>query len=124
MKGPSNAPSSWRCRRRSTHCAPCATFMRDRAAPDEAPFDFINLINRLLPTLGSQYLANLLVARPMLADALAEIAPRDTAAFYQLMRAAIAEVNTAAAMSDALRRVWHRQVVAIGYSDISLISGP
>jgi [glutamine synthetase] adenylyltransferase / [glutamine synthetase]-adenylyl-L-tyrosine phosphorylase len=95
----------------------CATFMRDRAA-GSAPFDLSNFIRRLLPTLSSQYLAHLLIARPMLADALSEHAPRDAAAFYQLMRQSIADDSSPAAKSDSLRRVWLRQVLAIGYADV------
>ncbi|MEN3336256.1 MAG: [glutamine synthetase] adenylyltransferase / [glutamine synthetase]-adenylyl-L-tyrosine, partial [Blastocatellia bacterium] len=101
----------------------CATFMRDRLAAGRASFDFIDLIKRLLPTLSSQYLANLLIARPLLADALAERAPRDAMAFYQLMRQVVAGESSAAAKSDALRRAWHRQVIAIGYRDVMGVGG-
>ena len=100
----------------------CATFLRDRTAASAAPFDFDDLIERLLPTLSSQYLANLLIARPMLADALGEQSPRDAAAFYQLMRRSIADDSSPAAKSDALRRAWLRQVLAIGYNDL-VVSG-
>jgi [glutamine synthetase] adenylyltransferase / [glutamine synthetase]-adenylyl-L-tyrosine phosphorylase len=101
----------------------CATFMGDRSAAGRSAFDFIDLIKRLLPTLSSQYLANLLIARPVLADALAERAPRDADAFYQLMRQSVAEESSPAAKSDALRRAWHRQVIAIGYWDVIEVGG-
>jgi [glutamine synthetase] adenylyltransferase / [glutamine synthetase]-adenylyl-L-tyrosine phosphorylase len=101
----------------------CATFMRDRAATGGAAIDFIDLIKRLLPTLSSQYLANLLTARPMLADALAQGTPRDADAFYQLMRQGVAGESSPAAKSDALRRAWHRQVIAIGYRDVLGVGG-
>lgn len=101
----------------------CATFMRDRSVAGRSAFDFIDLIKRLLPTLSSQYLANLLIARPVLADALAERAPRDASAFYQLMRQSVAEESSPAAKSDALRRAWHRQVIAIGYWDVIRVGG-
>jgi glutamate-ammonia-ligase adenylyltransferase len=101
----------------------CATFMRDRRAAGRASFDFIDLIKCLLPTLSSQYLANLLIARPMLADALVEDAPGGATALYQLMRATIAEESSPAAKSDALRRAWHRQVIAIGYRDVMGVGG-
>jgi [glutamine synthetase] adenylyltransferase / [glutamine synthetase]-adenylyl-L-tyrosine phosphorylase len=96
----------------------CATFMRDRLAAGGASFDLSDLIKRLLPTLSSQYLAHLLIARPMLADALTERPPRDAESFDQLMRRGVAEESGAAAKSDALRRAWHRQVIAIGYRDV------
>ncbi|HJQ25659.1 MAG TPA: hypothetical protein VKA60_17185 [Blastocatellia bacterium] len=95
----------------------CATFMRDRSA-GRAPFDLIDFSKRLLPTLSSQYLANLLIARPMLADALGEQTPREAAAFYELMRQSIADESSPAAKSDGLRRAWLRQVLAIGYNDL------
>jgi len=101
----------------------CATFMRDRSAAGGAAFNFIDLIKRLLPTLSSQYLANLLIARPILADALTQSAPRDATAFYQLMCRDLAEENSPAAKSDALRRAWHRQVIAIGYRDVMGVGG-
>jgi [glutamine synthetase] adenylyltransferase / [glutamine synthetase]-adenylyl-L-tyrosine phosphorylase len=101
----------------------CATFLRDRTAADGTPFDFDDLIKRLLPTLSSQYLANLLIARPMLADALGEQSPGDATAFYQLMRRSIADDSSPAAKSDALRRAWLRQVLAIGYNDVMGFGG-
>jgi glutamate-ammonia-ligase adenylyltransferase len=100
----------------------CATFLRDRRAAGDAGVDIIDLIARLLPTLSSQHLANLLSARPLLADALAETVPRDTAGFYELMSRAIAEENGPTAKSDGLRRAWLRQVVAIGYRDVMQMS--
>ncbi|MFL6214907.1 MAG: hypothetical protein ACJ74J_13565 [Blastocatellia bacterium] len=101
----------------------CATFLRDRVAAGGASVNILDLIARLLPTLSSQHLANLLVARPLLADALSETVPRDTAAFYELMSRAIAEERGAAAKSDGLRRAWLRQVVAIGYRDVLGVGG-
>ena len=101
----------------------CATFMRDRLAAGGAAFDLSDLIKRLLPTLSSQYLANLLIARPLLADALTERPPRDAVSFDQLMRRVVAAESGAAARSDALRRAWHRQVIAIGYGDVMRVGG-
>jgi [glutamine synthetase] adenylyltransferase / [glutamine synthetase]-adenylyl-L-tyrosine phosphorylase len=101
----------------------CATLMRDRAAASRVAFDFDSLIERLLPTLSSQYLANLLIARPMLADALDASTPREATVFYQLMHQAIADESSPSAKSAALRRAWHRQVTAIGYADVLGVGG-
>src|SRR5205085_6924259 len=100
----------------------CATLMRDLSAAGRPTFDLVELIERLLPTLSSEHLAHLLIARPLLADALRESAPPEAAAFYQLMRRSVAGESSPAAKSDALRRAWHRQVIAIGYKDL-VVSG-
>ena len=101
----------------------CATFLRDRRVASAVTLDLAGLIERLIRTLSSQYLANLLIARPLLADALFEDATGDVEAFCRRMQAAINEEAGPAARSDALRRVWDRQVIAIGYRDVIGVRG-
>src|SRR6185295_15665615 len=80
-----------------------------------------DLIKRLLPTLSSNYLSHMLISRPALAAALVGESKRDRADFLQVMRAAINKEHTPAAKTDALRRAWYQQVVAIGYQDMTKV---
>lgn len=81
------------------------------------------LLERLILVFSSPYLAHLLVSRPLLALALIEDRPAPTpAAFISAMRDAVdAEVDVSS-KTDALRRVWYRLVIDIGYRDIAAFS--
>ena len=96
-----------------------ATYARDQAK--EWSVANRDLIKRLLPTLSSNYLSHMLISRPALAALLVGESQRDRADFLQVMRAAINKEHTPAARTDALRRVWYQQVIAIGYQDMTRV---
>jgi len=86
--------------------------------------DWPTLIERLLLVLSSQYLSHVLVSRPALAGVLIELddtnSPSD---FDRAIRAATDVENGAAARTDALRRIWYRLVMKMGYRDMAEVSG-
>ena len=87
--------------------------------------DWGTLLKRLILVLSSQYLAHLLVSRPLLASALVEDeASRNPADFIRVMRDAIDNESDPASKPDALRRAWYRLVVEIGYRDLSAVGSP
>jgi glutamate-ammonia-ligase adenylyltransferase len=87
--------------------------------------DWETLLERLILVLSSQYLAHLLVSRPLLASALVEAeAPRTPADFIRVMRDAVGNESDPASKTDVLRRAWYRLVVEIGYRDMSVVSSP
>ena len=97
-----------------------ATYARDQVKEwgvDDS--DWADLIKRLIPTLSSHYLSHMLVSRPALAATLVGETQRDRADFLQVMRAAVNKEPALAAKTDALRRVWYRQVISIGYQDMT-----
>ncbi|HST21433.1 MAG TPA: hypothetical protein VLR90_09970 [Blastocatellia bacterium] len=96
-----------------------ATYARDQVK--EWSVANRDLIKRLLPTLSSNYLSHMLISRPALAAVLVGESERDQADFLQVMRAAINKEHTPAAKTDALRRVWYQQVIAIGYQDMTRV---
>ena len=86
--------------------------------------DWKTLIERLLLVLGSQYLAHILVSRPALAGVLVEPDDAGEASdFHREIRAAIDGEAEPGARADALRRVWHRLVMKMGYRDMAVASG-
>jgi glutamate-ammonia-ligase adenylyltransferase len=76
------------------------------------------LIERLVPTLSSQYLSHILVSRPALACALVDESVHGVTDFYRVIRRAVAKESGPAQKADALRRVWYRLIVEIGYKDM------
>jgi glutamate-ammonia-ligase adenylyltransferase len=86
--------------------------------------EWVKLIERLLVVLSSQYLAHILVSRPALAGVLVEKddanGPSD---FYHLIRGATDREREPVARADALRKVWYRLVVNMGYRDMAVPSG-
>ncbi len=85
--------------------------------------DWGTLLERLILVLSSQYLAHLLVSRPLLASALVEDGPTRTPAdFSRIMRDAVDNESDPASKTDALRRAWYRLVVEIGYRDMSAVN--
>ena len=87
--------------------------------------DWPSLIQRLILVLSSQYLAHLLVSRPLLASALVEEGPARTPAdFIRALREAVDDESDPSLKTDALRRAWYRLVVEIGYRDMSVVSSP
>ena len=85
--------------------------------------DLKPLLERLILVFSSQYLAHLLVSRPLLAIALIEDRPAPTpAGFISAMRAAVDDEVDVSSKTDALRRVWYRLVIEIGYRDIAAFS--
>jgi [glutamine synthetase] adenylyltransferase / [glutamine synthetase]-adenylyl-L-tyrosine phosphorylase len=87
--------------------------------------DSWNLIERLVLVLSSQYLAHLLVSRPLLANALTgDSAARTLGDFIRVLREAVNNGKDAATKTDALRRAWYCLVVEIGYRDISSVRNP
>jgi glutamate-ammonia-ligase adenylyltransferase len=87
--------------------------------------DWGNLIERLVLVLSSQYLAHLLVSRPLLASALtADSEARTLADFIRVLRDAVKDERDAATKTDALRRAWYRLVVEIGYRDMAAVGSP
>ncbi|HTG17854.1 MAG TPA: hypothetical protein VK747_21580, partial [Blastocatellia bacterium] len=86
--------------------------------------DWPTLIERLLLVLSSQYLSHVLVSRPALARVLIE--PDDTSSpsdFHRAIRAVTDRENGAAEQADALRRIWYRLVMKMGYRDMAEVSG-
>ena len=84
--------------------------------------DWIRLIERLVLVLSSQYLAHLLVSRPLLAGVLVEERAAMTSAdFIRVLRDAVNNETDAASKTDALRRAWYRLVVEIGYRDMATV---
>ncbi|HLG16278.1 MAG TPA: hypothetical protein VJH03_17490 [Blastocatellia bacterium] len=76
-------------------------------------------VERLIVTLGSQYLSHILISRPTLADAVDEPSlglTRDE--FLTWLRPAMEGAGAGLSESDALRRAWYRLVIGIGYRDI------
>ncbi|HKS41160.1 MAG TPA: hypothetical protein VJX74_11155 [Blastocatellia bacterium] len=96
-----------------------ATYARDQVKEWNVANRY--LIKRLLPTLSSNYLSHMLISRPALAAVLVGESQRERADFLQVMRAAINKEYTPAAKTDALRRVWYQQVIAIGYQDMTRV---
>jgi glutamate-ammonia-ligase adenylyltransferase len=88
------------------------------------PEDWGTLLERLILVLSSQYLAHLLVSRPLLASALIEDrTARHPADFVQVMRDAVDAESSIASKTNALRRSWYRLVVEIGYRDMTAAGG-
>jgi glutamine synthetase adenylyltransferase len=84
--------------------------------------DWEILIERLVLVLSSQYLAHLLVSRPLLANALTgDSAARTQTDFVRVLRDAVNNESDAASKTDALRRAWYRLVVEIGYRDMAAV---
>jgi len=88
--------------------------------------DWAILIERLVLVLSSQYLAHLLVSRPLLASSLTEdTAARSVADFIRVLRDAVNNERDVSSKTDALRRAWYRLVVEIGYRDMeSVVRSP
>lgn len=86
--------------------------------------DWVPLIERLALVLSSQYLAHLLVSRPLLAGVLIEERAAMTSAdFIRVLRDAVNIETDGASRTDALRRAWYRLVVEIGYRDMAAVVG-
>ena len=85
--------------------------------------DWMTLIERLTLVLSSQYLAHLLVSRPLLAGVLVQDHARSSADWIRVLHDAVNDETDAASKTDALRRAWYRLVVEIGYRDIAAVSG-
>ena len=86
--------------------------------------DWMTLIERLTLVLSSQYLAHLLISRPLLAGVLIDDhSTRGSADLIRVLRQAVDEESDVASKTDALRRAWYRLVVEIGYRDIAAVSG-
>ena len=83
------------------------------------------LIERLVLVLSSQYLAHLLISRPILARALIDDANvQNNADVLRLLRDAVSTERDADHKADALRRTWHRLLVELGYRDMSAVHAP
>jgi len=81
---------------------------------------WLKLTDRLILTLSSQYLSHLLLSRPMLASTLvASDSPALRSDFFSAMRSALDRESDPSSKTDALRRVWYRLVIEIGYKDLS-----
>jgi glutamate-ammonia-ligase adenylyltransferase len=82
------------------------------------------LLRRLIATLSSQYLTNILVSRPALAEVVATRGQAlEAGEFMRLMRASLEQATGAQSKADALRRAWYRLVVDIGCRDMVGITG-
>lgn len=78
-------------------------------------------IKRMLIILSSQYLSQALVSRPLLAEVLAKMkGQRSKQDFLEILRASVEKEIDPSSKTDALRRVWYRLVVEIGYRDLSV----
>jgi glutamate-ammonia-ligase adenylyltransferase len=89
------------------------------------PEDWGTLLERLILVLSSQYLAHLLVSRPLLASALIEDrTARLPADFIRVMRDAVDAESNPASKTNALRRSWYPLVVEIGYRDMAAVKSP
>jgi glutamate-ammonia-ligase adenylyltransferase len=88
--------------------------------------DLPTVIRRLITTFSSQYLSSILVSRPLLTAALVDRkANRTVEDFTRAFREAIDRNDNLAAKADALRRLWHEQILAIGYRDLATtVPGP
>jgi glutamate-ammonia-ligase adenylyltransferase len=86
--------------------------------------DWPTLIERLLLVLSSQYLSHVLVSRPALAGVLIETddtnSPLD---FHRAIRAVTDCESGTAERTDALRRIWYRLVMKMGYRDMAGAGG-
>ncbi len=82
-------------------------------------------IERALALLSSQYLSHVLISKPALASVVIESeTKRDQSteapqAFADRMREAVARAEGTGAKTDALRRVWYRLLLEIGYRDMT-----
>jgi glutamate-ammonia-ligase adenylyltransferase len=85
---------------------------------------WLKLTDRLILILSSQYLSHLLLSRPMLASTLVADSPALRSDFFSAMRAALDRESDSASKTDALRRVWYRLVIEIGYKDLSAATSP
>lgn len=82
--------------------------------------DLQTIMGRLLKAFSSQYLSSILVSRPLLTAALIEPADQRTVEdFLKVFRAAINPGDELAVKADTLRRLWHQQILAIGYRDLA-----
>jgi glutamate-ammonia-ligase adenylyltransferase len=86
--------------------------------------DRSKLIERLILVLSSQYLAHLLISRPMLARALiGDSQDREVNVdFLMTLREAVATESDPAHKADALRGAQHRLLVELGYRDMSVVN--
>jgi glutamate-ammonia-ligase adenylyltransferase len=80
---------------------------------------WLKLTDRLILILSSQYLSHLLLSRPMLASTLVADSPAARSDFFAAMRSALDRESDPSSKTDALRRVWYRLVIEIGYKDLS-----
>jgi glutamate-ammonia-ligase adenylyltransferase len=90
------------------------------AASFLAPEHLPESLRRLVATLSSQYLSQILVSRPALAEVVAADRPLLKAGDYmRLMREAVERATGSTSKADALRRAWYRLVIDIGYRDMT-----
>lgn len=82
-------------------------------------------IERSLALLSSQYLSQVLISKPALASVVIDGGSKRTEStgttqtFVERMREAVAQATGARPKADALRRVWYRLVLEIGYRDMT-----
>ncbi|HMG34275.1 MAG TPA: hypothetical protein VKM94_10085 [Blastocatellia bacterium] len=83
------------------------------------PERLAGLIERLTIVLSSQYLAQILIPRPRLGEALLGApAFHSCEEYLQVLRQASHGGETTSARADALRRAWYEQIIGIGYRDM------
>ncbi len=81
--------------------------------------NFDAAIEKLLMVLSSQYLAGILVSRPLFAATLLKNEqPQTIADFRRRLQAVINSADGNAAKADALRHAWNEIIVGIGYRDM------
>ena len=97
-----------------------ATYQADLPGWSLLAQDWEALIKRLLVVLSSQYLAQVLVSRPALATVLVEPDhPIDVSGLSRAVREATDSESGPAAKTDALRRIWYRLLLKMGYRDMA-----
>ena len=82
--------------------------------------DWAELIRRLVIVLSSQYLSQILISRPLMASVLVQT-PDEPGDPLRLLNAAVEREPDISAKTDALRRAWYRQLIDIGFRDISQV---
>ena len=84
-----------------------------------------NILSGLLTVFASQYLANILISRPLLARTIGA-SPcvwnlRDRQTYTRELNAVVSKECTVTGKTDALRRTWYDQIVGIGFRDVSRV---
>jgi glutamate-ammonia-ligase adenylyltransferase len=96
-----------------------STTIEIESLPDPSSPEFRQLIEGLARAFSSEYLAAILLARPLLATELRRPPANLTKhVLVELLQASIDNAPTVAGKGDELRRAWRRRILEIGYEDV------